>query len=71
MGGRQDAASLRLSTMGEEALQLSWGNKINQSARIPPTSLWSPRLNPLIPREKGEGEGEGKVGGGQLIHVKQ
>lgn len=55
----------------QEALQLSWENKTHQSARIPPTSLWSSRLHPLIPREEGAGEGEGKVGGGQLIHVKQ
>lgn len=59
----QDRA-LRLSVGRKEALQLSWENKTNQGTRIPYTSLWGPRLNPLIPREKMQ------VGGGCLIHFK-
>ena len=50
-GGGQDTEPLRRSVtrQQEEALQLSWENKTNQRARSPPTSLWGPRLNPLIP----------------------
>lgn len=59
-------ATWAINDKRKEALQLSWENKTNQSARIPPTSLWGPCLNPLIPREE-----KGRWEGGRLIHFKQ
>lgn len=68
-GGAGHRATMAIDDDRKEALQLSWKSTTNQSAGMPPTGLWGPRLNPRIPREKAEGEG--KVGGGPLIHFKQ